>query len=448
MSIWQNLNQQTTSDQLSITAPSVDETDIDWWGTASIDDATDPVTATITLAGITRFGPQLTITAPGSGYTSGPDISIASSNGNGQPCKGTGTITGGELTGWTQTTQGYDLVAPLVVTISGGSGSGATATATLGRQFATNDYVIWNDVTISGNSYAYEIDQITSITPIGDTSFTATLARAGPQASSGQAQYGSILTGHSDAALFRLINEQFEKTVDFSGGPQVLKLPWDSMTVAAVELTGAGLATPALVNLAPAPYLPDGVTVNSRLFPPSPGLRTMNGAAYTSLGAFGALYAGQTAVARVPVQAWESVRYVYGSVRIAPTGPTTFNGDENACIVVYVCYILKDISQAALVDTLVIDTGDLVSYPSSNPPDGRQMPRHFYWGHIAPNLDWPPSILPELTGALNASGNLQLGFSVSTSTGIVMAPDGYLDFIIGQVGTTLPGSALTVSVQT
>ena len=173
----------------------------------------------------------------------------------------------------------------------------------------------------------------------------------------------------------------------------------------------------------------------------------MNGAAYVSLGINGTLSLSSTSVVRVPVQAWESIRTVYAMVRQAPVGATSFHGDANAAIVVYVCYISPG-GLVGLIDTLVIRTGQTTSYSASNAPDGRQMPYHVLWGSVAPNADWPPNLLPKLTGALNAFGNLQLGFAISTTDTVVFAPDGVIDFIVAQVGTSTPGANLTLAVQT
>lgn len=435
------------SQLLEVLAPSIDETDDAWFGTASVAGTGDPVTATVTLTGLSRFGVQLTITDGGSGYSGTPAISIASSNGQGQPAKGTAILNSGSIVGWTQTTQGYNLASPLVVTIAGSGG--ATATAELGRQFAVGDFVIWNDPTIvSPNSYSYEIDQITGITPTDDTHFSVTLARAASGAASGMAQYGSAIAAHSNAALYRLNNKSWLFSLDTAAGPQILNFLWPNMCVAAVVVGQQGQSAAAVgVNLAPLPYLAGGTTPNPRLTPPSPGMRTMNGAAYTNLGVSGSLGVGATSQARIPVQAWESIRTAYAQIRTAPVGATSFNGDANAAVVVYVCYISPG-GLVGLIDTLVIDTGDFASYTALNAPDGRQMPYHPLWGGIAPNADFPPNLLPELTGALTGAGNLQLGFTVSTSTFVSFAPDGTIDFIVAQVGTSTAGANLTVVVQT
>lgn len=445
--VYRFITSGSVSQLLEVLAPSIDETDDGWWGKATVGTG-DPVTATIILHGVTRFGIQLTITTPGTGYSGTVNISVASSNGQGHPAKGTATLSGGHVTGWTQTTQGYDLVEPLVVSFSGGGGSNAAADATLGRQFAAGDFVIWNDPTIASSAYSYEIDQIASITPTDDTHFDAVLTRAAVGAASGMAQYGSTIVAHTSAPLFRLINKSWLINVDAAAGAQVLNFLWPNMCVAAVSVGQQGQsAGVVMANLAPLPYLPGTTTPNPRLTPPSPGMRTMNGAAYTNLGTLGVLGTSVTSQARIPVQAWESIRTVYAMVRTAPVGATTFNGDANAAIVVYVCYI-SPAGVVGLIDTLVIDTGEFTSYDSANAPDGRQMPYHSLWQAVAPNSDFPPNLLPVLTGALDAFGNLQLGFAISTTTTVPFAPDGTIDFIVAQVGTSIAGSNLTVVVQT
>jgi hypothetical protein len=437
-----------TSQLIEVLAPSIDETDDDWWGTVgAVSSTTDPVTVTVTLAGVTRFGILLAITDAGSGYSGTVTVSIASSNGQGHPATGTAVIASGKIIGWTQTTQGYNLAEPLVVTFGSGS---AAATATLGRQFAVGDFVIFNDPAVVSNAYSYEIAQITSITAIGATSFTAVLTRASASAPTGGAQYGSLKCAHaSGTAIYRLLNKSWLLSLDTAAGPQPVNFLWANMCVAAVTVQQQGQSSGAVtVNLAPSPL------ATPRLTPPAPGMRTMNGAAYTNLGVIGNLSLSATSQARIPVQAWESIRTVYALVRTAPVGATSFNGDANAAVVIYVCYISTD-GLVGLIDTLVIDTGMFASYtpygstpPPTNPPDGRQMPYHAAWNSVAPNFDWPPNLLPEITGALNSSGNLQLGGTVSTTATVEFAPDGTIDFIVGQVGTSVAGANLTVVVQT
>lgn len=444
------------SSQLTIVAPSVDESDIDWWGTTAAisDNHTDPVSAGVTLTNSSRFSCLVTITNQGSGFGSSPPaITISSVNGQGYNEVGVGILDGsisGHLIGYQKTTGGYNLKAPLKVTIT--PANGATATATLGRQWAVGDYVLWNDPTIVSGAYSYEIDQITQITPSSASSATFKFARHQAGSPLGNAQYGSLMNSHSGstAAFFRLINKEFFAQIDLTAGPQVMKFLWDNMCVAAVQFSNPAINT-VTQNLAPL------VGANpSAIYPPCPGLRTMAGAAYTNLVASGALTVGGTAAYRVSVQAWETIRTVYARVAIPPVGATTFNGDTNAAIVVYICYVDPTEKLVGLIDTVVIDTGNYDSFvplgvtppPNPNPPDGRQMPYHVLWGGIQPNSDWPPNVLPKLIGALSTGKQLQLGFSISTTASVVFSPDGWIDFIVAQIGTTTAGSNLVVTVQT
>ena len=440
---------------LAVVAPSVDETDIGWFGNGSINGTDDPASFTATLTGSSRFGLQLQIADPGSGYTSAPTLTITDSNGNTNGAAATATVSGGFLDSVTVTNSGYGLVPPLSVAVTGGGGSDAAVSADTGRQWAIGDFILWNDPTIpsGGNYYQYEIDQITDITFSSSTSASFKLARNPSGAPSGQAQYGSLLAAHTSKNFYRLINKGWILDIPESLGPQVVMLPWPNMTVAAVEIGQQGNNTPSLVNLAPLPYLPGTSTPNPRVTPAYPGMRTMNGAAYCTLGISGNLSVGATSVARISAQAWESIRCVYAKVLTAPTGATSFNGDDNAAVVIYVCYISPS-GTVGLIDTLVIDTGNFQSYPTTNVPDARQMPYHAYFPRSAPFYDWPPDWLPTCAGALTTGGLLQLGTppalpnAPSGSNSVQFSPDGAIDFIVAQVGTTVAGGFLTMAVQT
>ena len=327
-----------------------------------------------------------------------------------------------------------------------GGGSGAVLVVELGRQFAVGDYILWNDPTVVAGVCGYEIDQITAIVPIDETSATLTVSRSAPGGQPDQAQYSSPLDAHSNVAFYRLINKLFVASANPDPGPQILKYAWDNMTVAAVTALIPG-APPYTINLASVPFVVGTTNLNPLTNPTCPGLRTMNGAAYTNLGISGPLSLGLTSSARVSVQAHESIRTVYAKVLVAPTGPTTFNGDANACIVIYVCFI-SPAGVVGLVDTLVIDTGMFNSYSASNVPDGRQMPFHALWPFNAPNADWPPNRLPACGGALSSAGLLQLPITPDGSSTVLFAPDGALDFIVAQIGTSTAGANLVVTIQT
>jgi len=427
--------------------PSVDETDSEWYATGTIDGVTDPITFTATLVGQSRFGMAGTVIQGGAGYSSATVLNVSGAGGSGYGAQLTPIVEGGAIAGITTVTSGYGYIAPLsLVATDTGGGSGSVLVAELGRQFAVGDFILWNDPTIVAGTAGYEIDQITAIVPIGETSATFTIARNATGAPADQAQYGSPFDAHANVAFYRLINKLFVASANPLPGPQVLKFAWDNMTVAAVTAMLPG-APPYTINLASVPYTPGTTTLNPLTNPAAPGLRTMNGAAYTNLGITGALSIGLTASARVSVQAHESIRTVYAKVLVAPTGPGSFNGDANACIVIYVCYI-SPTGVVGLIDTLVIDATNFNSYSSSNPPDGRQMPFHALWPFNAPNTDWPPNRLPVCTDALTMAGLLQLPIAPDASSTVLFEPDGALDFIVAQVGTGTAGSNLVVTVQT
>jgi len=421
------------SNQLTILAPSIDETDVAWYATGTTDNHTDPITFNATLTGLSRFGVQVT---GGSAYTNGDTLTISSSNGQGRPAKGTAVVTAGVVTGFTLTVQGYNLRAPLTVT--GGTGTGAAAT--LGRQWAVGDFVVWNDPTIVSGAYSYEIDQITKIVPTDDTHFSVTLARHASGGASGFAQYGSKLNAHTAQNFYRLINKEFLANLDVSAGPQLLKFLWDNMAVAALSINGAGVSL--LQNLAP----PINAT---RSTPPAPGLRTMSGAAYISLNISGSLVPGGQTNKADASQAWETIRTAYAKVDTAPTGATSYTGpngtvDANAAIVVYLCWVsLANVVR--LIDILVIDAGNFASFSAANAPDGRQMPFLTFSNKA---IQWPPNMLPLCTTALDANGNLLPTMGFTWTDLQPFSPDGYIQAVVVQVGATIEGSNLRVVLQT
>lgn len=451
-----------SSPVLQFLCPSVDETDSEWYGVGTVP-VTDPCTFTATLTGQSRFGMEITVEAGGTAYATPPTVNISGSGGSGFGATAVAVLGSGAQAGTVVainvTANGYGYMAPLSVELTGGGGTGALAVAQLGRQFGPGDFIIWNDPKIVAGAYSYEIDQITDMVKVDATHVKITLQRAANGAAAGIAQYGSILRTHTGAQFYRLINKIFQAPANSAAGPQLCKFLWDNMTVAAVTAQIPG-ESPVTLNLAPLPYVAGSSppTLDPRQNPPAPGLRTMNGAAYTNLGALGSLGVGQTADTRVPVQAHESLRTAYGRVLVAPVGAVAFHGDANACIVVYVCYIAPPDSMGnravGLIDTVVIDQNALTSYvdtnsssPAPNVPDGRQMPYHQYFPVTAPNSDWPPNRLPLCTGAFSG-GALILPIVVDPTQTVLFAPDGEIDFIIGQVGASVHGTSLSVVVQT
>lgn len=452
--------------RVAILAPSVDETDSEWYITGALPDtSTDPATFTAHLVGNSRHGMQVEILNGGSGYTNATVATISGANGSGRGASAVVTVALGQVVAVT-VTGGYGYQAPLSIIFSDtGGGSGALAKVQPGRMWNVGDYGIWlNPAIIGGDqtaiaSFSFEIDLITDIIPIDDTHATITVRRRAQGAALTEAQYGSpIAVQPAGSQFYRLINQDFEVLHRKGNGPQLHLLPWPNMTVAAARVSSSSLA-PAVLNLAPAPYLPGTKTRDPRTTPACPGLRTMNGAAYTNLGLFGTLAPSLTAIARVPVQAPESLRTIYGVLRIAPTGPVPFQGDANATVVVYAVYIAPPDAignrAVGLVDTLIWYPGEFTSYRPANSlfgnadvPHGRQMPYHKYFPLAGTNADWPPNRLPLLTGALDGSGNLQLGFTIDPTQSVIFRPDGEMDLIVQQAGATVPGQDLQVVYQT
>lgn len=445
--------------QLEIFAPSIDEEDAEWYLTGTTNATDDPATFTATLVGQSRYGLKMTIEQGGSGYGSAPAVTITGADGGGWAAGATATIAAGVLVDVSRPTSWYGLVAPLIVTLTGGGpAQAAVVTAKLGRQFAEGDLGVWNDPTIVGQARSYEIAQITGIAPIDATHATITLQRAAPGAAvgDGSAFLGSMKAAHAGAAFYRLQNDRFLRPFSLAAGPQDIFVSRDSMTIPAVQLTLPGQA-PAIINLAKRVYLPGTATPDPRTNPPAPGVRTMNFAAYTDLGIPGGLVVGATAANRVPIQARAGIRCFYARVLTAPTGATAFHGDANACIVVYVCFLappdLSGVRAVGLIETLVIDAGMFTSYidtssvtPAPNVPDGRQMPFHPYWPATAPNVDWPTTRFPSCTALV--AGKLVLPFVVNPAITVPMVPDGEIDFIVAQAGTVINGADLSVVGQT
>lgn len=310
-----------------------------------------------------------------------------------------------------------------------------TNSSRFGRTFSVGDYIIWNDAAaVSSSTGNYEICQILS---------SASSTASGSSWVVSRGQLGSPVTLHTSGVVFyRLIPRVFTavtKEDSFgvepnNGIPTFWEWAWANKCVCAVAATARGAGadgTTTITNLAPSSVGTGNVAY--------PGLRTMNGAAY-ALTATGTLTVGQTADQRITVQSWHSLRTIYGVVRTSPVG---------ADLKISVVYISHDRSTAALIDALVIKDGTFISYPPGTLPQTRQMPYHNTWtpaSYLTAGSGFPPNILPALTGALDGNGNLQTGFTVSGSP-VTMAPDGEIDFIVTQIGSSTAGANATIIVQ-
>ncbi len=323
--------------------------------------------------------------------------------------------------------------------------------------FNVGDYIIWNDTTpgLSGD-YSYEINQIVEI--IGGNTFVLgrTNQYSGPPGN-GQAMFGSYMNVHTNQKFYKLIPRKFNEPVIQgaigtdnpiynNGIPPFWEWAWANKCVAAVVsqvLTtsaipdvGVQVAT-YILNLAP-------TSETSQLVPPAPGLRTQNGAAYMNLGLAGIMTVNARAQIRARVQAWESIRTVYGYCTQAPSGSAVYDGvfvNGSAAAVIYALYIeplqvggTDANRRVALIEQINFADNALNSFPASNPPNGRQMPY---------NRTWPPNVLP----VVGTNGSLALPFTPTGQT-IIFSPDGEIDFIVAQVGSGVAGSNFTMVVQT
>jgi hypothetical protein len=314
--------------------------------------------------------------------------------------------------------------------------------------FNVGDYIIWNDPP------NYEINQIAEIVE-GNT---FALQRTNQYSATGQAMFGSLLNVHTNKKFYRLIPRKFNEPVIQgaigtdnpiynNGVPPFWEWAWANKCVASV--VSQVLTTSALpeVGLQVATYtlnLGGGEGRGSS----TPGLRTMNGAAYM-LGVPGPLLVGLTASMRAKVQAWESLRAIYGVLTTPGIGSVAYNGifkQSSAAVVAYVVYIqslqstphgLEQERQVAILAQLNFTDNSFNSYLSSDPPDGRQMPY---------DLSWPPNELG-VVSTLNAQSQIVLPFTNPLGT-IIFSPDGDIDIIVVQVGSSTAGSNLSVVVQT
>ncbi len=270
--------------------------------------------------------------------------------------------------------------------------------------FNANDYIIWNDPT-----NGYEINRIKSV--VSTTSLTL---YSGATVGTRSAYFLSTRATHASSNFYRLNAHSY--ITDENGVPHQK-----------AEFIGANKCIVAAVS----PFKNYNLVANlnhSADSSPAPGLRTMNGAAYTLGAGTATVTVGQTSDIRIPVMAWHSLRNVYAWAQVVPTGGTTG-------LVLSAMYIDPTLSTVGLIGTCTIGTSSHLSW--SIRPDGLNMP---------PQGVWPPNILPLVTGALDGNANLQTGFTVGGAS-VLMQPDGFVDFIVTAVGTTTAGGRLGVAVQ-
>lgn len=295
-----------------------------------------------------------------------------------------------------------------------------------GRMFQPGDYIMIADFNITGGQYNFEIAQLTAISNAG----VWTLTRAGASSPPGQARFATPLVAHNPAAapngfiaIYRLLDEFWNIALPSPATPQLKKLPWDNMCVAAVQATAAGIP-PVLLPLIPP------VTINGMIQQAVPGFRTLNGAEYT-LGDPGAIAVGGTSVLRLSVAGWHSIRNMFFEI----DGTTPVTGPTNITL----AYIQPDRKKAYQLATFVIATGTRASYLATALPQNRRNPYAGTWPYHAN--------LPLMVNGLSAAGLLQTGFTLDRTTTATMQEDGEIDYIVTAIAGT-PGSGLRGQVQT
>ncbi len=384
---------------------AIDETDVAWSGSAGTLGASG-TSLTYAQNGTSRYGERIrTLTISNAGTSYGGNQPIIFSGGGGTAAAGTAIIHNGTITNVSLTDPGFGYATAPSGTITTGGGHGASITAALGG-FLPGDFVIWND------PLSYEINQIKTVIS------TAITFVHGTNTATRSAFFGSVLSTHAAGIQFYRLNAHSFIT-DLNGVP-----------AQKAEFISANKCLVAAAS----PYKNYTISVNLNHGAdsnPAPGLRMMNGAEYVLGAGTATLTTGMTSDIRVPVAAWEGLRNVYAWVQDSPAGTAS----AGTSVQVSVIYIDPTLATAGLIGTCSIGTGSHLSW--STRPDGLNMP---------PQGTWPPSILPVLTNALDTNGNLT-GTGTVGAKSVVFQPDGFIDFIISQVGATTAGGRLGVTVQ-
>ena len=291
----------------------------------------------------------------------------------------------------------------------------ANAASRFGRVPAAGDYFLIADQRIVGPvGFAFEVFQLLAI---NTAAATWQLSRLG--------QFGSVMTTHAAGIpMYRLVDQFFEVTKPLGSPLQDEQYPWPNKCVVAVQVKGG-----QSVSLLP----------TSSAARPTPGLRTLNGAMYT-LGNPGSATVGTTSILRLKTANWASIRNAFFEF----DGPA---GTGAGSTLIALVYIDPTRGMAYLIGTITITSPGRNSWlaPQQNLrlPDGSfgVPPR------ILP-LTWPPHVqLPQMIGALNATGQLITGFSINPSSVISIQEDGEVDYIVTAAPAT-PGTGLRGTVQT
>lgn len=103
-----------------------------------------------------------------------------------------------------------------------------------GRQFVVGEYVLFNDSTVVGALYSYEICKIIDI---NTTTGEWTLQRRQNYAAPGFAAFGTMLADHAAGVTINHLIDQYFFTMIPFGSEQVWRIVWESMTIPAIILS-------------------------------------------------------------------------------------------------------------------------------------------------------------------------------------------------------------------
>lgn len=308
-----------------------------------------------------------------------------------------------------------------------------------GTEFADNDYVFWLD-----SHGGFEVNRLRIYTDGNPPA----LIRQDPLALPGTAFFGSAIGDHFQKRLYKVIPKIFpnyirQNALGVDGTiaklPPQWEFPWANKCVLAVVSqpdNNLGQGPTYLQNLMPSKAL----TVLNH-FLPSPGLRTMNGSAYTNLGISGPLTIGQTADFRVQVQAIHTIRCATAVISEPATDIVRIHLVAISPNVIDQSVLAADPTKIVVgwIDTLIIKKGDVANYNAGNRPIF--MDRPYYIDEFRKDEWWPPTELAVCNGAIDANGKLlPLGTSPGSDESIpynanaYFTQDWFLDIIVDQDG--------------
>jgi hypothetical protein len=179
------------------------------------------------VAGVSGSVASVSVTSPGTGYTSAPTVKFASAPAGGITAAGTALISG-SVSSISVSAKGSGYTSAPTVSITGGGGSGATATAAISGSVASIT------LTVNGSGYTSAPTVHFTAAPAGGTTATATAHIATSGANRGRVTSVTLVSGGSGYLTV--------PTITFSGGGGSGAAATDtiSISVASVTLTNGG----------------------------------------------------------------------------------------------------------------------------------------------------------------------------------------------------------------